>query len=327
MALFSSALIIVSSQTGIPRTKISEMNRTNLNTTSTSSPTTSKFATSQDHTIVAKSKKNFNYLTTHRIIADDSCLENLDIVEVFKLKLRKVGGGSFECLVMIDAVQRLGIDHHFVRHNEEVLAKRYALFCKYGLRGRNLDEVALSFGCSDNMVTRFQQGYLTEFKDEKGRFKHELSTDITGLMELYEASQLIIEGEDILDEAREFSAKHLKAWEEKLDHYHARVVKNTLEHPYHKSQSRDMASSFLANLQGCTNEWMYALQRLAMKDFRFVQSLHQQEIMQIFRWWNNLGLAKELEFVRDQPVKWHIWSLACLAEPSLSYQSMGLCCH
>ncbi|GLT83136.1 hypothetical protein SLE2022_014450 [Rubroshorea leprosula] len=71
-------------------------------------------------------------------------------------------------------------------------------------------------------------GIFNEFKDEKGRFKHEFSTDITGLMELYEASQLIIEGEDILDKAREFSAKHLKAWEEKLDHYHARVVKNTL---------------------------------------------------------------------------------------------------
>ncbi|GLT83135.1 hypothetical protein SLE2022_014440 [Rubroshorea leprosula] len=324
MASFSSALIIVSSQTPIPRTKISEIKKINLNTTPTSFPTIPKFTTSQSHKIVSKPQRTFNYLTTQPVIADESCLENLDVVEVFKQILGKVGADSFECLAMIDAVQRLGIDHYFVQQNEEVLGKTYALFCENGLLGRNIYKAALSFRLLRQHGYHVPAGIFNVFKDGKGRFKHELSTDIIGLLELYEASQLSIEGEDILDEAREFSVQHLKAWEEKLNHSHARVVKNTLDLPYHKSQSRVTVSNLLANLQGCTNEWMYALQGLAMRDFNLVHSLHRHEIMQFSKWWNNLGLAKELEFVRDQPVKWHIWSLASLADPSLSEERIEL---
>ena len=36
------------------------------------------------------------------------------------------------------------------------------------------------------------------------------------------------------------------------------------------------------------------------------------------RWWRDLGLSKELKFARDQPLKWYIWSMACLTDPSLS---------
>ncbi|GLT32040.1 hypothetical protein SLA2020_242960 [Shorea laevis] len=324
MASFSSALIIVSSQTPIPRTKISEIKKIKLNTTPASFPTTPKFTTSQCQKIVSKPQRTFNYLTAQPAIAEESCLENLDVVEVFKQILGKVGADSFECLAMIDAVQRLGIDHYFVQQNEEVLGKKYALFCENGLLGRNLYNAALSFRLLRQYGYHVPAGIFNVFKDGQGRFNHELSTDITGLLELYEASQLSIEGEDILDEAREFSAQHLKAWEEKLNHSHARVVKNTLDHPYHKSQSRVMVSNVLASLQGCTNEWMYTLQGLATRDFNLVHSLHRREIMQFSKWWNNLGLAKELEFVRDQPVKWHIWSLACLADPSLSEERIEL---
>ncbi|KAA3478839.1 (3S,6E)-nerolidol synthase 1 [Gossypium australe] len=44
----------------------------------------------------------------------------------------------------------------------------------------------------------------------------------------------------------------------------------------------------------------------------------------LFSWWNQLGLAKELEFARDQPMKWYIWSMACLTDPTLSEQRIDL---
>jgi len=37
-----------------------------------------------------------------------------------------------------------------------------------------------------------------------------------------------------------------------------------------------------------------------------------------FRWWKELGLGEEMEFVRDQPLKWYMWSMAILTDPSLS---------
>lgn len=42
------------------------------------------------------------------------------------------------------------------------------------------------------------------------------------------------------------------------------------------------------------------------------------------RWWKGLGLANELPFIRNQPLKWYIWSLACLTDPTLSEERIEL---
>ena len=42
------------------------------------------------------------------------------------------------------------------------------------------------------------------------------------------------------------------------------------------------------------------------------------------RWWKDLGLANKLEFARDQPIKWYIWSMASLTDPNLSEQRVDL---
>lgn len=41
-------------------------------------------------------------------------------------------------------------------------------------------------------------------------------------------------------------------------------------------------------------------------------------------WWEELGLAKELKLARDQPLKWHMWSMEVLTDPSLSEQRIEL---
>ena len=42
------------------------------------------------------------------------------------------------------------------------------------------------------------------------------------------------------------------------------------------------------------------------------------------RWWRDIGLAKELAFARDQPLKWYIWSMTCLTDPILSKERLEL---
>ena len=46
--------------------------------------------------------------------------------------------------------------------------------------------------------------------------------------------------------------------------------------------------------------------------------------LQISRWWEDFGLANELKYARNQPLKWHLWSLAMLTGPSLSNQRIDL---
>lgn len=113
-----------------------------------------------------------------------------------------------------------------------------------------------------------------------------VSEDIKGLMGLYEASKLSGEGENVLDEAGNFSANLLNEWmknkHDKLDHhYQAKVVENTLVYPHHKSLPRFMAKTlFLSNYHG-ENGWIHVLQELAIMDFNMVQSLYQKEIVQV----------------------------------------------
>jgi hypothetical protein len=38
----------------------------------------------------------------------------------------------------------------------------------------------------------------------------------------------------------------------------------------------------------------------------------------VYRWWKELGLSKELEFARDEPIKWYMWPMACLPDPRFS---------
>ncbi|GLT70745.1 hypothetical protein SLA2020_428050 [Shorea laevis] len=107
-----------------------------------------------------------------------------------------------------------------------------------------------------------QQGYyvpadvFNNFKDKEGKFKKELTEDIKGLMALYEASQLSIEGEDILDEAGNFSEQLLNARLRHLDENQLRVVGNTLRHPYHKSLAMFMAKNFLVISKRQMDGWM-----------------------------------------------------------------------
>jgi hypothetical protein len=215
---------------------------------------------------------------------------------------------------MIDAVQRLDVDKYFQEEIEAILHGHYVKHVSHGDCGHELHEVALRF-----RLLR-QQGYhvpaggysflylyvliirysiiefmiyvnphylwfgtdvFNEFKDKEGKFNKELAEDINGLMALYEASQLNIEGEDILDEARNFSEQLLNARVRHLDHDNQlRVVENTLRHPYHKSLARFMAKNFFGNSQE-TNGWPNDLQLLAKIDFNMVQSMHQKEIVQI----------------------------------------------
>ena len=47
-------------------------------------------------------------------------------------------------------------------------------------------------------------------------------------------------------------------------------------------------------------------------------------LFNFYRWWTELDLANELKYARNQPLKWYIWSLACLSDPTLSEERVEL---
>nr|QWQ79344.1 TPS67 [Juglans sigillata] len=138
-------------------------------------------------------------------------------------------------------------------------------------------------------------------------------------MALYEASQVSIPGEVTLDEARDFSEQVLlNAKVKYLDNNQVRAVENCLANPCHKSLARFMAKSFLNSFQCTSGGLMNDLHQLAKMDFNMTQSMHHKEIDVVLKWWRDTGLAKELKFTRDQPLKWYICSMVCLVHPEMS---------
>ncbi|KAL5839747.1 hypothetical protein ACOSQ4_012355 [Xanthoceras sorbifolium] len=325
---FSSRASLPSHFSVIPE-KISQIAKPNLFQLSSSPPTSQELSIIHHNNLVSKPLKHLTFPSGQPIFTEcDIHDEHAQNVKVFKRILSEVGEDPSQGLAMIDAVQRVGIDYHFQDEIEQILPRQYMIaantYGDYDHHDHDLQEVALRF-----RLLR-QEGYdvpadvFNNFRNKEGKFKSNVSKDIKGLMGLFEASQLSISGEDVLNEAEEITAKFLNEWLMHLDNYQATVVGNTLRYPHHKSLPRFVAKNlFLSNYQG-ENGWIHVLQEPVKIDYNVVQSLHQKEIVQVSKWWKGLGLAEKLEFARDQPVKWYVWSMACLTDPSLSDQRIEL---
>nr|AIC76496.1 linalool/nerolidol synthase [Prunus campanulata] len=231
--------------------------------------------------------------------------------------------GEDEQLIAVDAMQHLGLDHHFREEIEVFLQKQYHARA-YDNCNHQLLEVSLRFRLLRQQGYHVTTDVFNKFKNIEDLTSGLLDKDIEGLVGLYEASHLSFQGEDALDEAGKLSHQILTAWlPNNLDDHRAPLVAHSLRHPYHKSLTRFMAKNFLNYFQG-TEKWASVLQELAKLELNVVESIIRNEILQISKWWKELGLTKELNFVRDQPIKWYTWPMACLTDPSLSEERVEL---
>ncbi|WVZ25656.1 hypothetical protein V8G54_004200 [Vigna mungo] len=249
----------------------------------------------------------------------------LEKVEVVKNEVWKtVDESSLEGLCMIDVIQRLNIDYHFQDEIETFLEKQYANYSRVGSGyGNHIHEIALRF-----RLFR-QHGYFApsevfeKFTNKERKIRPELSENIKGMVDIHEASQLAVAGEDILAEAEKFSGKVLKEKVDCIDSHGDQFVKRTLEHPFHKSLPLFTATKFLGDFHD-KNLWLSSFREIAKMDFSLLQFSYHREIGQITKWWTGLGLANELVYARNQPLKWYIWSLACFADRTFSEERIEL---
>nr|AYV65218.1 (E)-nerolidol synthase [Ageratina adenophora] len=223
----------------------------------------------------------------------------------------------FKTLETVDALQKLCVNHYFQEEINSILKTLYTRMYDNS-HGQSLYDVSLYF-----RILR-QEGYyvsadvFANFKEKDGKFKGDIAQDVKGLMALYEASQLSIEGEHIIDEAADFSAYELNEKIQFLDQDEVAMVKNTLQHSYQRTSSTFMVKKYIKHYNGTT------MSELAKLELAKVQSLHRTEVDLITRWWNDLGLAQEFTLARNQPLHWYLWPMASLTDPSLSEQRIEL---
>ncbi|KAH7666198.1 (-)-alpha-terpineol synthase protein, partial [Dioscorea alata] len=221
-------------------------------------------------------------------------------------------------LKLIDTLRQLGIACHFEREIKDVI----------GLMGININilkddlfATALLFRLLREYGLKVSQGVFDGFKDEKGNFQLSIHNDINGMLSLYEASHLVMEGEDTLDKARIFTTNHLKTIfkEEIIDPILKEHVVHALEMPMHWRMPRLHTHWFIGMYEKEDNMNPNLLE-FAKLDFNMVQSIYQGELKKCSRWWATLNLLDDdLSFARDRLVENYLLAMGYAPKPKFSF--------
>ncbi|XVE80269.1 hypothetical protein DITRI_Ditri14bG0126500 [Diplodiscus trichospermus] len=222
---------------------------------------------------------------------------------------------SNQRLPLIDAVQRLGVSYHFEKEIEDAIETIYHdsngvdndLYTT-ALRFRLLREHGFNVPCE----------VFKKFKDEEGNFKSSLTSDVRGLLELYEASFLRVHWEDILDEAISFTTTHLTLAAATLEYPLSEQVAHALNQSIRRGLPRVEARQYISIYQDDPSH-IKALLEFAKIDFNFLQLLHRKELSEICRWWKDLDFQRKLPFARDRVVEGYFWILGMYFEPQYSH--------
>ncbi|XP_024033992.1 (-)-germacrene D synthase-like isoform X1 [Citrus clementina] len=228
-----------------------------------------------------------------------------------------------EIVTLVDQLQRLGVAYHFENEIKEDLQSIYNSHvnsnCDVNYDHNNdLYTVALRFRLLRQHGYKVSADIFKKFKDEKGEFKAMLTNDARGLLCLYEASYLRVQGENILEEACEFSRKHLKSLLPHISTSLANQVEHSLEIPLHRGMPRLEARQYISIYEADNSTRNELILELAKLDFNLLQELHRRELSEISRWWKDIDFATKLPFARDRLVECYFWILGVYFEPKYS---------
>ncbi|GJU98334.1 (E)-beta-farnesene synthase-like protein [Tanacetum coccineum] len=272
-----------------------------------------------------------------------------ELKEEVKKELMAIKGSNepmqhIKLIELIDAVQRLGIAYHFEEEIEEALQHIHVTYGEQWVDKENLQRISLWFRLLRHKASTSHQVLLTkpylhmiiytffesirvfkDYMDEKGNFKESLCNDAKGLLALYEAAYMSVEGETVLDKALEFTKVHLDiiAKDPSCDSYLRTRIHQALKQPLRRRLARIEALHYMPVYQQETSH-NEVLLKLAKLDFSVLQSMHKKELSHICKWWKDLDLQNKLPYVRDRVVEGYFWILSIYYEPQHARTRMFL---
>ncbi|PHT29938.1 Trans-alpha-bergamotene synthase [Capsicum baccatum] len=251
------------------------------------------------------------------------CEEAGKLKEEVRRMLEKPMTNSLEQLELIDILQRLGIDYHLEEEIDRVLKQIYVNYNKRdhhnGLKNEELYATALEFRLLRQQGYHVPQEIFCSFMNE-GKFKTTLVEDTQVLLSMYEASYLSMEGDNIMEKARDFATHYLmeSLEKKKMDENLAEQVSHALEMPLHWRMERLEARWFIEVYHKKENMNPLLLE-LAKLDYNMVQATYLEELKQMSRWDKNIKLVKKMSFVRDRLVEGFFWAVGFTPNPQFGY--------
>nr|ACF94469.1 germacrene B synthase [Cistus creticus subsp. creticus] len=226
-----------------------------------------------------------------------------------------------ETLDLIDLIQRLCVSYHFEKEISRILEQIMQLVT-HNDHDHNHDDgdlytTSLRFRLLRQNGYRIPCGVFNKFKDSEGNFKESLICDVKGMLSLYEAAHLRIQGEDILDEALSFTSTQLGAAKTTITTTNpslAAQVAHALKQPIRKGLPRLQARRFMPVYEAdpCHDKTLLTFAKL---DFNMLQRLHQKEVGEITKWWKDIDFSNKMPFARDRVVECYFWTLGVYFEP------------
>ncbi|XP_062106180.1 probable terpene synthase 9 [Humulus lupulus] len=269
------------------------------------------------HPTIWETKLIDSFFTPYNYELHSERLEELKQLTRSSLRARKV---SCTLLKLIDSIQRLGVEYHFENEIEEAVSLIYA----DDDQTSNLYITALRFRLLRQHGLFVGSDVFDKFRGKDGRFLDSLSSNVHGILSLYEASHLGMPEENVLEEAKSFTTKMLKYFSAgKMDSFLSKQVEQSLEVPLYWRMPRFETRNFI-DLYQMDETKSATLLELAQLDYNLVQSLHQNELKELGRWWRDLGFKESLPFARDRVMENYLWALGMLSEPHFSKCRIGL---
>ncbi|KAL6844280.1 hypothetical protein ACP4OV_025953 [Aristida adscensionis] len=224
------------------------------------------------------------------------------------LKLKAIRMGTGEMMMMVDTLERLGIDHHFRKHIDVALSHVHREEPAEIVSSHNLHIVALYFRLLRQRGLWVSADVFDKFRDdETGKFSQSLSNDVRGLLSLYNAAHMATPFEEILDQAIVFTRHHLEAAKGKLRPPMSAQVTRALGIPLPRFMPRLEAVYYISEYQQEEGHDSDILE-LARLDYALLNSLHLKELRDLTLWWRDLYKEVNLPYTRDRIVEMYFWA-------------------
>ncbi|KAH6767701.1 hypothetical protein C2S52_018684 [Perilla frutescens var. hirtella] len=223
---------------------------------------------------------------------------------------------STKLMVLIDKLERLGLAFYFQAEIDEKLQQVYNNSSNSN-EDDDLFTTALRFRLLRQHEHHVSCNVFDKFVDEDNKFKETLSSDVEGLLSLYEAAHVRIHNENILDEAVAFTVHHLTNMLLKLESPIKERVQQALKHSIHRGIPILNVRFYISvyEREGSTDE---LLVKLAKLNFNYLQNIYRKELSQLSRWWNKFDLKSKLPYARDRVVECYLWGQVLCCEPQYS---------
>ncbi|TKY66723.1 (E,E)-alpha-farnesene synthase [Spatholobus suberectus] len=249
---------------------------------------------------------------------------NKRVMEVKGLFVQEAG--VLKKLELVDWIQKLGLVNYFQKEINEFLESLLVYVKNRHINPsveQNLHVSALCFRLLRQHGYPVLPDILSSFLDEKGKvmMKSSYAGDSKDVVELLEASYLGLEGEKILDEAKTCAINSLKDASSptaininQLSHLVVERMVHALELPSHWRVPWFDVKWHVEQYKK-EKHMDPILLELAKLSFNTIQATLQLEVKELSRWWENLGIKKELSFARNRLVESFMCAAGVAFEP------------